>query len=73
MTKNFSTTKFALSKCYCRGASREKKNSVLDDFPLCPQSPSPLKTVNFIFIVVSPSLIKISIEIESFERDLGAR
>ena len=32
-----------------------KKTSVLDDFPLCPKAP-PLKTANFIFIVVSPSL-----------------
>ena len=32
------------------------KNSLLDDFPLFPQPPPPLKTENFIFIVVSPSL-----------------
>ena len=32
------TIKFALSKCYCRGASHQKKNSVLGDLPLCPQS-----------------------------------
>ena len=34
-----------------------RKNSVLDDFPLCPQGPPPSKSENFIFIVVSPSLI----------------
>ena len=28
-----------------------------DDFPLCPQPPPPPKSANFIFIVVSPSLI----------------
>ena len=34
------------------------KNSVLDNFPLCPPAhPPPLKSVNFIFIVVSLSLI----------------
>ena len=33
------------------------KTSVLDGFPLCPECPTPLKTANFIFIVVSPSLI----------------
>ena len=33
------------------------KNSVLDDFPLCPQGPSPSKIETFIFIVVSLSLI----------------
>ena len=33
------------------------KNSVFFTiFPLCPQCPPPLKTANFIFIVVSPSL-----------------
>ena len=57
MTTNFSTIKFALSKLYCRGVSHGK-NSVLDDFPLCPQGlPPPSKSENFIFIVVSPSLI----------------
>ena len=35
-----------------------KKNSVLDDFPLCPQGLPPSKSENFIFIVVSPSLIE---------------
>ena len=35
----------------------KKRNSVLDDFPLCPHSiPPPLKTAIFIFIVVSPPL-----------------
>ena len=33
-----------------------RKQSFLDDFPLCPQGPPPLKSENFIFIVVSPSL-----------------
>ena len=33
------------------------KNSVLDDFPLCSQGRTPLKTANFIFIVVSLSLV----------------
>ena len=32
-----------------------EKNVFLDDLPLCPTSP-PLKSENFIFIVVSPSL-----------------
>ena len=35
------------------------KNSVLDNFPLCPPAhPPPLKNANFIFIVVSLSLIE---------------
>ena len=33
-----------------------RKQAFLDDFPLCPQGPPPLKSENFIFIVVSPSL-----------------
>ena len=33
-----------------------RKTAFLDDFPLCPPGP-PLKSENFIFIVVSPSLI----------------
>ena len=33
-----------------------RKQAFLDDFPLCPQSPPPLKSEHFIFIVVSPSL-----------------
>ena len=32
------------------------KNSVLDDFPLCPTAHPPLKSANFNFIVVSLSL-----------------
>ena len=32
------------------------KNSVLDDFPLCPQGPHPSKSENYILVVVSPSL-----------------
>ena len=32
------------------------KNSVLDDFPPCPPAQAPLKSANFIFIVVSLSL-----------------
>ena len=40
-----------------------KKNSVLDDFPLCPQGPPPpSKTENFIFIVVSPSLSLVGLQ-----------
>ena len=35
---------------------QKKKNSVLDDFPLCPQGLPPSNSENFIFIVVSPSL-----------------
>ena len=34
------------------------KNSVLDNFPLCPPAHPPLKNANFIFIVVSLSLRK---------------
>ena len=35
-----------------------RKQAFLDDFPLCPRGPPPpLKSENFIFIVVSPSLI----------------
>ena len=50
---NICTFKFLLSWRF-----RQKKNSVLDDFPLCPQCrpPPPLKTANSIYIVVSPSL-----------------
>ena len=33
-----------------------RKNSVLDNFPLCPLLTPPLKNANFIFIVVSLSL-----------------
>ena len=32
------------------------KNSVLDNFPPCPPAQAPLKSANFIFIVVSLSL-----------------
>ena len=35
------------------------KNSVLDNFPPCPPAQPPLKSANFIFIVVSLSLIKL--------------
>ena len=37
-----------------------KKNSDLDDFPLCP-IPPPLKNANIIFIVVSPPLTEVSV------------
>ena len=40
------TIKFAISNFYCRGVSH--KNSVVDDFPLCPQGP-PLKNRKFYF------------------------
>ena len=33
-----------------------QKPAFLEDFPLCPQGPPPLKSETFIFIVVSPSL-----------------
>ena len=39
------------------------KNSVLDNFPLGPPCPPPLKSANFIFIVVSLSLIALTSEI----------
>ena len=32
------------------------KQAFLDNFPPCPQGPPPLKSENFIFIVVSPAL-----------------
>ena len=56
MTTKFATINFALSKFYCRDVSHNKKTAFLDDFPLCPQGPPPLRSENFIFIVVSPSL-----------------
>ena len=56
-TKFLETIKFALLKFYCRGACHEKKkNSVLDDFAVCPQGAPTSKSRNFIFIVVSQSL-----------------
>ena len=53
--QNFSTIKFGLSKFYCRGVSHEKKNSVLDDFPLCPQGHPPQKA-KILFLLSSRCL-----------------
>ena len=65
MTTNVSTIKFALSKMYCHGVSHEKKeNSVFGRFSsLPPMPPPPLNIANFIFIVVSPSLIVIGTDL----------
>ena len=41
-----------------------RKQALLDDSPLCPKAP-PLKSENFIFIVVSPSLQHATSEIRS--------
>ena len=55
-TTNFSTIKISILKFYCRGVSHEKKQCFWTISPL-PPTPTPLKSANFIFIVVSLSLI----------------
>ena len=47
-----------------------RKQAFLDDFPLCPQGPPPpLESANFIFIVVSLSLIFISRDTSSVSQN----
>ena len=55
--KNFSTMQFALSFFFCLSWCFPWKQEFLDDFPLCPQGPLPVKSENSIFIVALPSLI----------------
>ena len=38
-----------------------RKTAFLATFPLCPQAPPPLKSANFIFIVVSPAPTRIDV------------
>ena len=53
LRNDFSTTKFALSKSYCRGVSNEKQR--LDDLPLYPPSPPPQKA-KILFLLSSRRL-----------------
>ena len=55
MTTEFLDNKICTFKICCRGVSHEK-NSVFGRFSSLPPRPPPLKSENFIFIVVSPSL-----------------
>ena len=51
MTTKFFDNKFFTFKIFLSWRFPRKKNSVLDDFQLCPQFPPPLKTANFILLL----------------------
>ena len=55
-TTKFFDNKISTFKILLSWRFPRKKNSILDDFPLCHQGPPPSKTQKIIFIVISPSL-----------------
>ena len=67
MTTKFLDTKICTFKMLLSWRFPRKQAS-LDDFPLCPQAPPPQKPTLYIFIVVSPSLIKGRLPKGSFDK-----